>query len=234
MRSKMSRSLVAFAAAAVVATAFGATTAQAAPVDTSKSRVTEPAKADPAFLDKEAAASKDVVSTPASEAALATVQGRIAAYVEKNGTKYTFGTYSDPATGNIVLDTDAPGKVVASLTYAGDDKNLASVKVQIRADATVDTYQRRDDIPSYWGGAGLLASNALCSTGYAVKSFTGYKYMVTAGHCYANGTSVNTGGQHAHGRHRLQPVAGVTRQRAHRHGSSCGDSRTPGASTPVA
>ena len=151
-----------------------------------------PAKADPLFLAKERAASKGVVSTIASRAALATVEARIADYVSKDGTKYTFGTYGDPATGNVVVDTDAPASLVESLTSAQGDKSLASVKVQIRKETTTDTYQRRDDIPSYWGGAGLLASNALCSTGYAVKSFTGYKYMVTAGHCYANGTSVNT------------------------------------------
>jgi hypothetical protein len=194
MRFRMNRSLVAFATAAVAVAAFSASTAQAqaAPADTSKERVTEPAKADPAFLDKEAAPSKDVVSTAASRAALATVQNRIAEWVAKNGTKYSFGSYSDPATGNIVLDTDAPAKLVASLTSAEGDKNLASVKVQTRAETTTDIWQRRDDVPSYWGGAGLLASNALCSSGYTVKTFTGYKYMVTAGHCYANGTSVNT------------------------------------------
>ena len=57
---------------------------------------------------------------------------------------------------------------------------------------TTDIFQRRDDISPFWGGAGLLASGAICSTGYPVKDAAGNRWMVTAGHCYADGTSVNT------------------------------------------
>jgi hypothetical protein len=195
MRIRLSRSLVAVASAAVAVAALGAGTAhaQADPSEISKDRLAETsAKADPAFLDTEQAASKGVVTSAESRQALTTIQTRIADYVAKNGTKYSFGSYSDPRTGNVVVDTDAPSKLVASLTDLRDDEKLASIKVETVADPVVDVYQRRDDIPAYYGGGGLLASNALCSTGYAVKNSAGTRFMVTAGHCYANGTKVNT------------------------------------------
>lgn len=195
MRILKKRSFVALiaTAAAVTALGVGGGQAQAASAISKEKPADSRAVADPTFAAEERAASKGVVSTVASQAALATVQGRIAEYVAKNGTKYTFATYGDPATGNVVLETDAPADLVETLTSAADDKNLAITKVEIRRETTTtDTFQRRDDIPSYWGGAGLLASNALCSTGYAVKDSVGNRWMVTAGHCYANGTSVNT------------------------------------------
>jgi hypothetical protein len=191
MRISKKRTLVAFIATAAAVTALGVGGGQAQAAAPSKAKV-EATKADPAFAAKERAASKGVVSTVASRGALATLETRIADWVTKNGTKYSFGTYSDPATGNIVLDTDAPGELVDQLTNAEGDKYLSSVKVLVRNEATVDVYQRRDDIAPYWGGAGLQASGFLCSTGYAVKTSSGAKYMLTAGHCFANGTSVNT------------------------------------------
>jgi hypothetical protein len=193
MRISKKRTLVAFVATAAAVAALGAASGQASAAESiSKPKIIKTPVADPTFAAKERAASKGVVSTDASRGALATVQARVAAYVARNGTKFTFGTYSDPATGNVVLDTDAPADLVDPLISAGDDKFLASVKVEVRRETTIDVYQRRDDVSPYWGGAGLLASNALCSTGYPVKDASGNKWMITAGHCYADGTNVNT------------------------------------------
>ena len=193
MRISKKRTLVAWIAAAAAVTALGAGSGQAQAASSLNEKPGDTrAQADLTFLAKERAASKGVVSTVASRSALATVQTRIADYVAKNGTKYTFGTYGDPATGNVVVDTDAPASLVASLTSLKGVESAVGIKVQTRQETTTDTYQRRDDIPSYWGGAGLLASNALCSTGYAVQDSSGNRWMVTAGHCYADGTSVNT------------------------------------------
>jgi hypothetical protein len=201
MRISKKRSFVAFIATAAALTALGAGSGQAlaaSPTSKDKPAATH-AVADPAFLAKERAAGRGVVSTDASRAALATIEARIRAYVAKNGTKYTFGTYSDPATGNVVIDTDAPDSLVASLTNstsklysAASNRSLASAKVKIHKEKTKDAFQRRDDVPAFYGGGGLLASGFLCSTGYAVKDASGNQWMVTAGHCFANGTSVNT------------------------------------------
>jgi len=112
--------------------------------------------------------------------------------VAKYGTKYTFGTYSDPATGAVVMDTNAPASVVASLTNLRSSKVTAGVQVKVHNEKTTDTFSRRDDTPAFYGGGGLSASGFLCSTGYAVQSSTGARWMVTAGHCFANGVDVKT------------------------------------------
>jgi len=55
-----------------------------------------------------------------------------------------------------------------------------------------DSWNRRDDIPSYWGGAGITAEGFICSAGYTVQNSVGTRFMVTAGHCFNNGASVLT------------------------------------------
>ena len=191
MRISKTRAFVALFAT-VALTAVGAGSGQAAPSNKDKPAATSHAVANPDFLAEERAAGEGVVSTPSSRKALATIQARVRNYVAKNGTEYTFGTYADPTTGDIVMDTNAPDTVVASLTNLASDTSLAGVKVKTNKTKTTDAFHRRDDVPAYYGGGGLLASGALCSTGYAVKNWVGTRFMVTAGHCYANGTSVNT------------------------------------------
>lgn len=167
-----------------------------------------PAQADPG-KDKEAVsdsvAAKDAAAAPdagsgqtvpsAAAAALATIQHRIATYVAYNGTKYSFGSYVDPSTGKIMVDTDAPADVVASLTNLNGAVARAAVAtptVEVRWQTTRDAWHRRDDIPPFYGGGGIAAAGAICSSGYAVKIASGARFMVTAGHCYANGTTVRT------------------------------------------
>ena len=194
MRISKNRTFVAWIATAAAVTVVGAGSGQAqaaSPITKDKSEAST-AQADPAFLAKERAASKGVVSSAASRSALAKVQARIANYVAKHGTKYTFGTYADPATGDVVVDTNAPDSLVTSLTSLKSDKSLASIKVRTRKGKTTDAFHRRDDVPAFYGGGGILASGSLCSTGYAVKNWLGTRFMVTAGHCFANGTNVRT------------------------------------------
>lgn len=134
--------------------------------------------------------------TQASEDAVAALQARVRNYVARHGGKYTFGTYLDATTGKIVMDTNAPADVVASLTSTTakgvTTGTAARVPVTVHKQKTTDLFHRRDDTPAYYGGGGLLASNALCSAGYTVTNSTGNRWMVSAGHCYAIGTRVNT------------------------------------------
>jgi hypothetical protein len=133
--------------------------------------------------------------------ALVKIQARIARYVATHGsTTYTFGSYVEPATGRIVVDTNAPQNVVATLTdLSGEGANevQAARQVLVHRTTTTDAFHRRDDSPPFYGGGGLSAGGTLCSSGYAVQNGAGTKSMVTAGHCYANGTTVQTesGGQ---------------------------------------
>jgi hypothetical protein len=190
MRTSTKRTMLALFAATIAVTALGAGAQGAASGD--KKIESSRSVGDSAFLARERAASKNVVTTKASQAALAAVQSRIANYVARNGTKYTFGSYSDPATGAVVVDTNAPGSLVSRLTSLSGNHSFAGVRVQAKKGTISDTYSRKDDIPAYYGGGGLYASGGYCSAGYAVQNSVGTRFMVTAGHCYANGTSVST------------------------------------------
>jgi hypothetical protein len=129
-------------------------------------------------------------ASPAAAQALKGIQHRIANYVDKHGTKYSFATYLDSDTGRIVLDTTAPASVRSGLTRMSDPaKQRAVAKAQVRRTAISDAWHRRDDIPSFWGGAGITNSGGICSAGYAVKNVWGSVFSVTAGHCFANGAN---------------------------------------------
>ena len=129
-------------------------------------------------------------ASPAAKGALKAIQQRISNYVEKHGTKYTFASHLDSDTGRIVLDTNAPASVRAGLTSLSDPDERREVgKAQIRQTTISDAWHRRDDIPSFWGGAGITNSGGICSAGYAVKNWWGTVSSVTAGHCFANGAN---------------------------------------------
>jgi hypothetical protein len=135
-------------------------------------------------------------SAPAgANEALAAIQQRIAAYVAHHGTAHTFGSYVDAATGKIVLETNAPASLVSSLVQvpgASASVSRAAGQVQVRHVATTDGFHRLDDVPSYWGGGGISDGSAICSSGYAVRNGSGTVSMTTAGHFFANGTTVKT------------------------------------------
>lgn len=129
-------------------------------------------------------------ASPGAAKALTAIQRRIANYVEDHGTSYTFGSYLDSDTGRIVLDTDAPASVVSGLTSMSDpDQRREVSKAHVRRSAISDAWHRRDDIPSFWGGAGITNSGGICSSGYAAQNSSGTVFSVTAGHCFADGAN---------------------------------------------
>ena len=128
-------------------------------------------------------------ASPAAGRALKGIQQRIANYVANHGTKYTFASYLDSDTGRIVLDSSAPASVMAGLTRLSDpDQRSEVAKAQLRRTTISDAWHRRDDVPSFWGGAGIK-NGGTCSAGYAVKNAAGTRFSVTAGHCFANGAN---------------------------------------------
>ncbi|MFJ7063270.1 hypothetical protein ACK8N7_01335 [Streptomyces griseobrunneus] len=132
---------------------------------------------------------------PGAAGALAKMQARIAEYVAKNGTAYSFASYLDAQTGALVLDTDAPAALVSTLTAlpgATLAESQAIAALRLRSTKTTDLFSRRDDTPSFIGGGGIKSGGRLCSSGYTVRNSAGTKFMVTAGHCYADGASVTT------------------------------------------
>ncbi len=193
MRRTTTRKTIAWLAAAAAVTAM-----TAASLPANAARYDDKPKEDPGkpveetSLVAEVKAEDRVRVDPAAEQALAEIQKRIAAWVEKNGTRYSFGSWVDPQRGrSVVVESDAPRELVKELTDV-DAVREGNVWTDMRplAKPVTDTWHRRDDIQSFWGGAGLSGGGSLCSAGYPVKSSSGYRYMVTAGHCFANGSLV--------------------------------------------
>jgi hypothetical protein len=135
---------------------------------------------------------------PAARSAEVKIQRLIAAYVAKHGTAHSFATYLNATTAKLVVESDAPVSLVSELTDlsrvagASAAEKQAAKQVSVRRTSTSDQFHRRDDAPPFWGGAGLSAGGALCSSGYAVRNAAGTVFMTTAGHCYNVGTTVRT------------------------------------------
>jgi hypothetical protein len=187
----MRRHVLGMTAAAVLAVLVStASPAYSAPAGPNKPDPSGQGNAGQSSVAADAAAGKKAAATvsPAVAMASSTIRSRIAGFVQTNGTKYSFGTYVHPTTGKVVVETDAPSDVVASLvgTFGG--------MVDLRKATINDTFSRRDDVPSFWGGAGITfaAPNPQCSSGYTVQDAAGTRFMVTAGHCFSNGQTAVT------------------------------------------
>jgi hypothetical protein len=182
--------LLAFALTLVAALASAAAPAGADPGDASKPAGTPDNAAVGSDAAPDRSARGQANASPAAARALQAIQQRTAKFVEKHGTKYTFASHLDSETGRIVLDTNAPASVMAGLTSMSDPAERREVgKAKVRQAAISDAWHRRDDIPSFWGGAGITNAGGICSSGYAVKNWWGSVFNVTAGHCFANGAN---------------------------------------------
>ncbi|HEU4421745.1 MAG TPA: hypothetical protein VFR67_04295 [Pilimelia sp.] len=184
----MRKHVLGVVAAAVVAVVLPtATPALSAPVGPDKAG--QSATAGQRAVPADAAAGRTAVAvSPAVSQASTTIRSRIVNFVRTHGTRHSFGTYVDQTTGRIVVETDAPSSVVASLV------GTHGALVDVRKQTISDTFSRRDDVPAFWGGAGitLTAPSARCSSGYTVQNSAGTRFMVTAGHCFTNGQTAVT------------------------------------------
>lgn len=188
--STMKRVLTAFVTVLLGVLLFSAGPASGAP----GGKPTPPSVANSNSSAPDQAVSARAVPAGANEA-LAALQRRIAAHVARNGTAHTFGSYVDATTGRLVLETNAPASVVSSLVQLPSVSRAASQaaqQMQVRSVGTDDSWHRRDDIPSFYGGGGISNGSGICSSGYAVRYPSGVIRMTTAGHCFANGTVVRT------------------------------------------
>lgn len=193
MMLKTRRTLVRAVVAVTALAMFGVSPAHGSPSDSKgePGRGAVAGQVDESLAPDYGAQAK-VAASPAAKAALAAIQAQIARHVDTHGTAYTFASYLDATTGKIVLSTDAPATLVATLTAlpgASVAERQAAGQAEVRRSTARDLFHRRDDIAPFWGGAGLLAGG-LCSSGYAVRNGAGTVFATTAGHCYANGTNV--------------------------------------------
>jgi hypothetical protein len=187
--------LVAVATAALVVLTAGP--AQGAPDKGNGAAGAAAAKADPSLAPDRVGGPTVAVSSEAVSM-LSAIQRRIADYVAKNGTAYTFSSYVDGTTGKLVIESDAPDSLVSSLTKlssasATSAERLVASQAMVRHGTISDDFSRRDDTPPFWGGAGISSGGGICSNGYAVRdNSTGVVSMTTAGHCFNVGSTVLT------------------------------------------
>jgi len=99
---------------------------------------------------------------------------------------YNYASYLDLKTGKVVLKTDAPASVTEPLRqqFAG--------LIDQQHEVVRDTFDRRNDVPSFWGGSSISDGSSICSSAFVVQKPTGARYLATAGHCFSVGTNVYT------------------------------------------
>lgn len=185
---RFKRAILTSLVAAAVAVAFGAAAAQAAGSDGKPGASGKLSSGQgPAAADGTAGQAAPAASS-AVRLASGAIQSRIVGYVRAHGTGHTFASYVDAASGKVVIDTNAPSTVVSSLVGS------LGGTVEVRQRTATDLYSRRDDVPAFWGGAGiaLTAGVPRCSAGYTVQNSAGTRFLVTAGHCYTNGQTAVT------------------------------------------
>jgi hypothetical protein len=100
--------------------------------------------------------------------------------------KYGYASHLDLQTGRVILETDAPESVIAPLVKEHPEIALQESK------PVGDLFNRRDDVPAFWGGASIQSGGATCSTGFTVRKPSGVRFITTAAHCYSVGANVRT------------------------------------------
>jgi hypothetical protein len=100
--------------------------------------------------------------------------------------KYSYASHLDLQTGRVLLQTDAPAEVTAGLLKEHPEIALQESK------PAQDMFHRRDDIPSFWGGASITSGGGTCSAGFTVRKPSGTRFMTTAAHCWSVGSTVRT------------------------------------------
>jgi hypothetical protein len=102
------------------------------------------------------------------------------------GQKFTLSSHLDLQTGRVVVETNAPADVTERLVKEHPEIELRDGK------ELTDLWHRRDDVPSFWGGASIRSGGGTCSTGFTVRKPSGARYITTAAHCFSVGSIVRT------------------------------------------
>ncbi len=99
----------------------------------------------------------------------------------------SFGFGFDVALRKMVVQSEAPESDFAALekAYPG--------LISYRPGKWGETASWSNDGQPHWGGAWLQGGGWACTSGYPIEDYSGHRYMLTAGHCFTNGTSTNMG-----------------------------------------
>jgi hypothetical protein len=100
--------------------------------------------------------------------------------------QYSYASFLDLTTGKVVLETAAPASVTDPLVrqFPG--------AIERRSAPVRDMFDRRNDIPPFWGGSSIKSGGFVCTSGFAVSKPTGQRFLTTAGHCFPVGANVLT------------------------------------------
>jgi hypothetical protein len=113
------------------------------------------------------------------------IREQIARFAPENS-KFSYASHLDLQTGRVILKTDAPASVTEGLVKENPEIELVDSK------PISDLWHRRDDVPSFWGGAAITSGGGTCSAGFTVAKPNGARFMTTAAHCWAVGSTVRT------------------------------------------
>ena len=135
---------------------------------------------------RSAPAAATVRTRAISRSTVDTLQARIARRDwSPSAKRYTYASWLDLKTGKLVLKTNAPRSVTAELSrgYTG--------VIEQQPETVRDSFDRRNDVPAFWGGSSIKSGGSVCTSGFPVQK-NGQRYLVTAGHCFSLGAGVTT------------------------------------------
>jgi hypothetical protein len=113
------------------------------------------------------------------------IREQIARFAPENA-KFSYASHLDLQTGRVILKTDAPASVTEGLVKENPEIELVDSK------PISDLWHRRDDVQAFWGGAAITSGGGTCSAGFTVRKPNGARFMTTAAHCWAVGSTVRT------------------------------------------
>ena len=135
-------------------------------------------------------------------ATVASIQRSVAR--RRSAAGYTYASWLDPATRKVVVKTDAPRSVTATLArrFPGAiDLRPGGPRDELSPDPPIPAAPRmiggsglspRADLAPFWGGGSIAGDGGICSAGFTVQDPAGARFMVTAGHCFPRGGAVRT------------------------------------------
>jgi hypothetical protein len=97
-----------------------------------------------------------------------------------------YGYYFDAASGMMILQSEAPLAAFDAVT-----KEFPG-RIEFHLGKFNLTGWSNDTEP-YKGGAFLSSANTSCTSGFVAENWNGAKRMISAGHCFSNGTATNMG-----------------------------------------
>ncbi|MER6912103.1 hypothetical protein ABT354_10560 [Streptomyces sp. NPDC000594] len=136
-----------------------------------------------------------VPASPGAVRELARLQRRIADHVTTHGSVYTFASYLD-TTGRIVLESDAPPRVVRAVTGRSATATLPGTPVaRASGGSGPAAFHRRNDDAPFDGGAGIRTlPSGPCSLGIAVRGGSGQVVSTASAACHTGSPVVTETG----------------------------------------